>query len=208
MREIPNRLFSEAKGTFDSPIILPRGLVVARTFTTRSYFNNMGKEEHAVLPEVIVCQGNKKAPVKINGSGIIALSPAPCYSLQFNPSFMIEYLNGGEIIYKFEGAFIPEGMSGKGNISVRKFNLTDLYDKCATPGEIKHTGIDSRDITLRGPMNELEMMLNLAFDSLPKKLYDLTNDIPIGDKANKYYSIIISNDEMARFSKSVAGKIF
>jgi hypothetical protein len=204
MKGIPNRLFE--KGKENSPVTRTRGLVVARTFTTRRYTNKRGERESACLPEIVLCKATKEAPIRINGKGIIAKGPAPAYILQFNPMWEEKYEKGMEVIYRFENAFIPEEKEDIGNIAVYRHNLTGLCDNRDIPGQISFTSIKERDTTLCGQDKELEMILGTITDSFPSRLYDIKNDILV-DK-NKHYKIKISDEEMEKFVKDIVCKIF
>jgi hypothetical protein len=204
MKGIPNRLFE--RGKENNPVIRTRGLVLARTFSTRLYTNIRGEKEVASLPEIIICQASKEAPIIISGNGIIAKSPSPAYALQFNPVWGKKYEKGMEVIYKFENAFIPEEKDDTGDIAVYKQKITGRYDEKDIPGEIGFSSIKERDTTLCGQDGELEMILGAITDSFPSKLYDIRHPTLV-DK-NKYYKIIISDEEMQKFVKGIACKIF
>jgi hypothetical protein len=205
MKEIPNDIFPKE---CTNSIVRSDGLVVARTFSPREYTNKKGENKHALLPEIIICKASKDAPIEINTMGIIAKSPSPAYALQFNPMWGEEYEKGKEIIYKFGNAFIPEEEDEIGNIAVIKHNLTGIYDNKAISGKIICSGVENRDITLRGKMDELENMIIVASSYIPKKDSDLRNDIHYDKSMKKYYNINISNEDVEKFAKSIACKIF
>jgi hypothetical protein len=204
MKGIPNRLFE--KGKENNPVIRTKGLVVARTFSPRGYANIRGEKEVASLPEIILCKANKEAPIIINGMGIIAKGPAPAYILQFNPMWGEKYEKGENVIYRFKDAFVPEEENETGHLAVIKHDLTSRCDDRDIPGEIGFSSIKERDTTLCGQDEELEMMIRAVGDSFPSKLYDIRH--PVLVEKNKYYKIRISDEEMQKFVKGIACKIF
>jgi hypothetical protein len=204
MQEVLNGLFSR-ESAYNNQVIRTRGLVLARIFCPREYTNKRGEKECSVLPEIIICEATKEAPIIISGSGIIAKGPAPAYILQFNPMWGKKY-EKGEVMYKFENAFIPEEADEVGNIVVIKHNLTGRCDEKDIPGEIGFSSIKERDTTLYGQDNELESILRAITDTLPSKLYDIRHPALV-DK-NKYYKIKISDEETEKFAQYIARKLF
>ena len=207
MREIPNELFATER-TYNNSIERTRGLVVARTFSIREYINKKGFNDHALLPEIIICEASKDAPIIVSGRGIIAKGPALIYALQFNPIHNEGRGKDEKRVHIFGKAFIPQEKDEIESIAVIKNNLTGSYDDKNIAGKISCSGIENRDITLHGHANELEMMLSAAVDSFPQKRYDLKTDIRYANGLKKEYKISISNDDMAKFVKSISLNIF
>jgi hypothetical protein len=207
MKEILNERFVK-EGMYVNPLTIDNGLIVARTFSPRGYLNKKGEDESAWLPDIIICEANKNAPVKATGRGIIAKSPAKSYGLQFNPSWNEKERKGKQIIYTFEKAFIPEEKDEIGDILVQMYNSTKLYDSYIPSGMIIYSGIDNRNITLHGQINDLENMIIITSTNLPKRSYALEFSAPCCANSDKKYTIQISNEDLNKFAKIAVKKLF
>jgi hypothetical protein len=206
MKEIPNERFVQ-EGMYVNPLTLKSGILVAKTYSPRGYINKEGGDENAWLPDIILCEASKDAPIEVRGRAIIAKSPANHFELIFTPSWNKKEKNKEGFVYLFKNAFIPEEKEGVGNIIVCKYDLSGRNDGNIVSGSISYSGVDCRDITLRGKKNELENMLIVAASNFSSKNYALKFSAPCCATSDKEYKIEISNEEINKFAKAAIDKL-
>jgi hypothetical protein len=173
MKQFHNSEFLDSKGVYYvNPKEFDKGFIVARAFSPRSHIE-YGKEISGWLPEILICEGSKNAPVRIQGSSIVAKNPAKSYVVQFNPWFDEE--KEKKMIYTFKNSFKEQADAPKNlrDVNAIFHDTNGYYDNQLRPGEISYSSISNRDLVFHGDKNELEKMVLLTLNNFPVRGFDL-----------------------------------
>lgn len=207
MKKLENSSFVR-DSLYVNPLTYNTGLVVARTFSPRTYLFD-GKDESAWLPEIIICKPAEKESVKVTGNSLIAKSPSRVYFIQFNPFFNEEEKKGNSI-FDFEEGFIRDEndqIGIIGNISADFYDATGHFDSNIVKGLIPYSGINNRNITFHGEKSELEEMLKIVSNNFPQREYDLVFSKPSCANGDKIYNIKLDDKEIDKFVKIASEKL-
>ena len=191
-----------ANHMYVDPKVLTDGYLTVRSYMTSSYTKRDGSDGDAWLPwiHVFVPKG-VVAPVKLHGRYVMAESPAEAYGIPFQPSWKADAALDSDVLHVFQKAFKLE--DGVADVVTKMHDMTGAGDRHIIPGSFGYTGIDYRDVTLHGSLEDLETMLAIATVGMRKIGYDLVFD-DITANSTKKGEFAASQKDIGEFARKAA----